>query len=92
MLTLAISSRTLFDLHEAHQVYLTKGIEADSYKLMSEVLAEELPGFPLGVMSGPNLAKEIADGAMGKYHQIAKADGNAIASVTNQALNELKTS
>jgi len=36
------------------------------------------------------VAKDIADAAMGKYHQIAKADGSAIASVTNQALNELK--
>ncbi|NRB39092.1 MAG: NAD(P)-binding domain-containing protein, partial [Pseudomonadales bacterium] len=42
-------------------ISLTKGIEADSYKLMSQVLAEELPGFPIGVMSGPNLAKEIAE-------------------------------
>ena len=42
-------------------ISLTKGIEADSYKLMSQVLAEELPGFDLGVMSGPNLAKEIAE-------------------------------
>jgi len=37
------------------------------------------------------LAKEIADNAGGKYHQISKADGSAIASVTSQALNELKS-
>ena len=36
------------------------------------------------------LAKDIATAAMGNYHQIAKADGNAIASVTNQALNTIK--
>ncbi|GAX12159.1 magnesium chelatase subunit D [Fistulifera solaris] len=36
------------------------------------------------------LAKEIANAARGKYHQITKADGNAIASVTNRALNEIK--
>jgi magnesium chelatase subunit D len=36
------------------------------------------------------LAKDIADAAMGKYHQITKADGKAIASVTNQALNAIK--
>ena len=36
------------------------------------------------------IAKDIANAAMGKYHQIAKADGSAIASVTNQALNALK--
>jgi glycerol-3-phosphate dehydrogenase (NAD(P)+) len=40
----------------------TKGIEADGFKLMSQVLAEELPGNPLGVLSGPNLAREIASG------------------------------
>ena len=36
------------------------------------------------------VAKDIANAANGKYHQIAKADGNAIASVTNQALSALK--
>ena len=38
------------------------------------------------------LAKDIADAALGKYHQITKADGSKIASVTNQALNEIKAS
>ena len=38
----------------------TKGIEAGSYKLMSQVLTEEISGVRLGVMSGPNLAGEIA--------------------------------
>ena len=38
----------------------TKGIEHQSFKLMSEVLREALPNNPLGVLSGPNLAKEIA--------------------------------
>merc|ERR1711865_1081369 len=37
------------------------------------------------------IAKDIANAAGGKYHQIAKADGNAIASVTQNALNELKS-
>ena len=36
------------------------------------------------------LAKDIANAARGKYHQITKADGSAIASVTNRALNEIK--
>jgi glycerol-3-phosphate dehydrogenase (NAD(P)+) len=38
----------------------TKGIEAGSYKLMSQVLTEEISAVRLGVMSGPNLAGEIA--------------------------------
>ncbi|GAB3380507.1 NAD(P)H-dependent glycerol-3-phosphate dehydrogenase [Spongiibacter taiwanensis] len=41
-------------------VSTTKGIELESNKLMSQVLEEELPGHPIGVMSGPNLAKELA--------------------------------
>jgi glycerol-3-phosphate dehydrogenase (NAD(P)+) len=42
----------------------TKGIEENGFRLMSQVLAEELPGNPLGVLSGPNLAKEIAAGQL----------------------------
>ena len=43
-------------------VSTTKGIEANGFRLMSQVLADELPGNPIGVLSGPNLAKEIAAG------------------------------
>mmetsp|Transcript_9985 Transcript_9985/g.20811 ORF Transcript_9985/g.20811 Transcript_9985/m.20811 type:complete len:787 (+) Transcript_9985:106-2466(+) len=55
------------------------------------------PGFNLLCIDTENkfistgLAKDIADGAGGKYHQISKADGSAIASVTTAALNELKS-
>jgi glycerol-3-phosphate dehydrogenase (NAD(P)+) len=38
----------------------TKGIEANGFRLMSQVLREEIHNVRLGVMSGPNLAKEIA--------------------------------
>ncbi|MBD3648445.1 MAG: NAD(P)H-dependent glycerol-3-phosphate dehydrogenase [Pseudomonadales bacterium] len=38
----------------------TKGIEADGFHLMSAVLSQELEGHPVGVLSGPNLAEEIA--------------------------------
>ncbi|MDR2213117.1 MAG: NAD(P)H-dependent glycerol-3-phosphate dehydrogenase [Pseudomonadales bacterium] len=38
----------------------TKGIEAETFRLMSQILAEEVPGARSGVLSGPNLAKEIA--------------------------------
>ena len=46
-------------------VCATKGIEIESGKRMSEVIIEELPGFcvdNIGVLSGPNLAPEIAAG------------------------------
>ncbi|WP_304525955.1 NAD(P)H-dependent glycerol-3-phosphate dehydrogenase [Halomonas sp. I5-271120] len=42
-------------------VSTTKGIQAEGFKLMSQILEEET-GFPhIGVISGPNLASEVAD-------------------------------
>ena len=46
-------------------VSLTKGIEVDTRKRMSEVMREEIPGVgdgALSVLTGPNLAKEIMKG------------------------------
>lgn len=42
-------------------VSLTKGIEEHGFKLMSEILLEELPRCRSGVLSGPNLAGEIVN-------------------------------
>ena len=42
-------------------VSTTKGIQEEGFKLMSQILEEET-GFPhIGVISGPNLASEVAD-------------------------------
>jgi glycerol-3-phosphate dehydrogenase (NAD(P)+) len=42
---------------------VTKGLEIETGKRMSEVIAEELPGLPaIAALSGPNLAQEIAQG------------------------------
>lgn len=41
-------------------VSTTKGIEANGFKLMSQILREEVPHARIGVLSGPNLAEEIA--------------------------------
>ncbi|MEC7120127.1 MAG: NAD(P)H-dependent glycerol-3-phosphate dehydrogenase [Pseudomonadota bacterium] len=43
-------------------VSLTKGIEADTFALMSDIIRTELPHVDAGVLSGPNLAKEIMAG------------------------------
>ncbi|MGH9109669.1 MAG: NAD(P)H-dependent glycerol-3-phosphate dehydrogenase [Acidimicrobiales bacterium] len=43
-------------------VSLAKGIEAGTHLRMSEVVAEILPDNPAGVLSGPNLAHEVAAG------------------------------
>jgi len=45
-------------------VSLTKGIEAHSFKLMSEIIADIAPQARIGVLSGPNLAREIAEHAL----------------------------
>ena len=45
-------------------VSLTKGIEAHSFKLMSEILEEIAPQARIGVLSGPNLAREVAEHAL----------------------------
>ncbi len=41
----------------------TKGIERDTFDMMSEILHEEASGNRIGVLSGPNLAREIMAGA-----------------------------
>jgi glycerol-3-phosphate dehydrogenase (NAD(P)+) len=43
-------------------VSLAKGLERSSLKRMSEVVNDELPGHPVAVLTGPNLAKEILAG------------------------------
>jgi glycerol-3-phosphate dehydrogenase (NAD(P)+) len=40
----------------------TKGIELESGRRMSELVAEALPGRQLAVLSGPNLSREVASG------------------------------
>jgi len=43
-------------------ISLTKGIEIGSNLRMSQVVDEVLPGTPAGVLTGPNLAREVAEG------------------------------
>jgi len=43
-------------------VSLSKGLEQGTLKRMSEVVNDELPGHPVAVLTGPNLAKEILAG------------------------------
>ncbi|MFT4520337.1 MAG: glycerol-3-phosphate dehydrogenase (NAD(P)+) [Halioglobus sp.] len=58
---------------DALVISLTKGIEPGGFRLMSEILEQELPDNPRGVLSGPNLAGEIAAGQI---------TGSVIASAT----------
>jgi glycerol-3-phosphate dehydrogenase (NAD(P)+) len=43
-------------------ISLTKGLELDTRMRMTEIINEVLPGHPVGVLTGPNLAREIMSG------------------------------
>ena len=43
-------------------ISLTKGLEAGTGKRMTQIVEEVLPGHPVGVLTGPNLAREIMSG------------------------------
>jgi glycerol-3-phosphate dehydrogenase (NAD(P)+) len=43
-------------------ISLSKGLELSSGKRMTELINEVLPGHPAGVLTGPNLAREIMSG------------------------------
>ena len=58
--TLERLSRRLYP--DAPVLSVVKGIEEGTHARMSEVIAEALPGRRVAVLSGPNLAKEIAAG------------------------------
>jgi glycerol-3-phosphate dehydrogenase (NAD(P)+) len=59
---------------------LVKGIEADSHLRMTEVIEQELPNRAVAVLSGPNLAHEIAAG---------KPAGTVIASADSLLASDL---
>ncbi|MEH6583032.1 MAG: NAD(P)H-dependent glycerol-3-phosphate dehydrogenase [Halioglobus sp.] len=60
-------------------ISLTKGIESPGFHLMSEILRDELPTNPRGVLSGPNLASEIAAGHLtGSVIASAAPEHNAV--------------
>ena len=60
-------------------VHATKGIEIATFKRMSQVLREETCGLKIGVLSGPNLSKEIMAGhpagalLASRYREVVKA-------------------
>jgi glycerol-3-phosphate dehydrogenase (NAD(P)+) len=64
----------------------TKGIEGETFSLMSEILKDELPAAKVGVLSGPNLAKEVAQ------HQLTatviSSDDEALRSDVQAALHQ----
>ena len=45
---------------DATLIVATKGIERDTFALMTDIAAEELPGRPVVALSGPSFAAEVA--------------------------------
>src|SRR5246127_5253755 len=43
-------------------VSLVKGLEQGTNMRMSQIIEEVLPGHPAGILAGPNIAREVADG------------------------------
>lgn len=43
-------------------ISLSKGLEFETRLRMTQIIEEVLPGHPVGVLTGPNLAREIMDG------------------------------
>jgi glycerol-3-phosphate dehydrogenase (NAD(P)+) len=65
---------------DAALLSVVKGIEEGTHLRMSEVIADEVPGRRLAVLSGPNLAREIAAG---------KPAGSVVASGDGDLAEEL---
>jgi glycerol-3-phosphate dehydrogenase (NAD(P)+) len=65
---------------DASLLSVVKGIERGSHLRMSEVIDEELPGRRVAALSGPNLAREIADG-LPAASVVASEDGELAAEI-----------
>lgn len=61
-------------------VSLAKGLEEGTLLRMTQVIAEELPGHPAGLLAGPNIAREVLQG-MAAAAVIAMADPDVARSV-----------
>jgi len=62
-------------------VSTTKGIGRDGFVMMSEILKQELPNNVIGVLSGPNFAKEMIQGQL---------TGSVIASLDDQLIKKVQ--
>ena len=74
-------------------ISLAKGIEMETNLRMTEVIKEILPGHPAGVLTGPNLAKEINLGkaAASVIAMVDKTIAKKLQSVFNSGLFKVYT-
>jgi glycerol-3-phosphate dehydrogenase (NAD(P)+) len=69
---------------EAMVVSTAKGIEPEGFTLMSQILEQELPGHAIGVLSGPNFAKEIVQ--QQQTGTVIASESDALVSAVQQTL------
>ena len=67
--------------NDAFLISCTKGILSDPFRLLSDVISDQIAN-DIGVLSGPNLAKEIADN---------KIAGTVIASENEELISSVKS-
>ncbi|MCF6349662.1 MAG: NAD(P)H-dependent glycerol-3-phosphate dehydrogenase [Flavobacteriaceae bacterium] len=74
-------------------ISLSKGIEMETNLRMTEIIKEILPGHPAGVLTGPNLAKEIHFGkaAAAVIAMVDKTIARKLQSVFNSGLFRVYT-
>ena len=71
LILLVVPAQTLRSVLQAHRQFLpshcplvicAKGLEKQTGQTMAEIVAEEAPGHPIALLSGPNFAIEVAQG------------------------------
>lgn len=74
-------------------ISLAKGLEMETKMRMTEIIKEVLPGHPAGVLTGPNLAKEIHSGkaAAAVIAMVDKTIAKELQSVFNSGLFRVYT-
>ena len=71
----------------SYLISATKGVEKEGFSLMSQILEEYYSANSIGVISGPNLAEEIAEGQLSGT-VIASEDATLRDSVINDLSND----
>lgn len=66
-------------------VSAAKGLERETNRRMSEVIAQELPQAVVGALSGPNLAREVVQGLPAS--SVVASEGEQAALIAQAALN-----
>ena len=72
-------------------IIASKGIELTTHRLMSEIVAQELPQHPLFILSGPSFAAEVAQNKPAALTLASETDGGNLALAMSSPLFRLYT-